>query len=127
MFSGIQNTVENKIKTFGLETTLGRNYLPIGSAITVETNNKICPYLVAAPTMFFPGNIENTDNIYYAFIAIMHVASKNPNCKIACPGLGTGIGMLKPKYAVDQMEKAILEYGNIFNTDYVQKIKYVDN
>ena len=76
IFPGIQKKVQDKIKTFNLETTLGRNYLPIGSAITVQTGNYKCPFLVAAPTMFFPGNIKGTNNVCAAFIAILYLAKK---------------------------------------------------
>ena len=72
----IQKTVQKTIKDIGLNTNLGRYYLPIGSAITV-------------PTMFFPGNIKNTNNIKYCFMAIMFIANYNFNNIIAVPGLGT--------------------------------------
>jgi O-acetyl-ADP-ribose deacetylase (regulator of RNase III) len=62
MYPNIQNIVQNKIKQIGLQTTLGRYYLPIGSSVTVNANNNM--QLIVSPTMFFPGNIKNTMNVF---------------------------------------------------------------
>jgi len=113
MFPNIQRKAQARIKDFGLRTNAGRNYLPIGSAVTIPTENTKCPFLVISPTMFMPGSIKDTDNVFYAFLSLIYIAKKNKNCVIACPGLGTGIGKLDAKYAVDQMETALLEYNDI--------------
>ena len=122
IFNDIQNTVQNKIKMIGLKTKSGRNYLPIGSAITVPTNNPKCPNLICAPTMFYPSNILGTDNVIFCFVAIIYLALQNNNMVIGCPGLGTGVGQMPPKNVVDQLEKAIQKYNFIINHEYYAKI-----
>lgn len=127
IFPNIQNTVQNKLSMFNIKDKNGRNYFPIGSAITVQTHNNKCPYLISAPTMFMPGSITNTDNVHAAFLAILYVASNNPNVTIACPGLGTGVGQMNPKDVIDQMELAITNYSYIFkNEKYIRNILYKD-
>lgn len=120
IFPNIQQTVQNTINNIGLMSDLNKNYLPVGSAITVKTNNHKCPNLICAPTMYLPGNIKNTCNIIYCFLAIIYLAKMNPNSMIACPGLGTGIGMLTPKDAIDQMEFVIMEYDFCMNLPIYQ-------
>ncbi len=127
IFPNIQSIVQNKISRFQIKDKSGRNYLPIGSAITVPTHNNKCPYLISAPTMFMPGSITNTNNIYLVFLAILHVALNNPGITIACPGLGTGVGQMNPKDVIDQIELAINNYSYIFaNSKYTQNILYQD-
>ena len=128
LFPNIQKKVQDKISEIQINTKLGRKYLPIGSAITVKTGNEKCKTLICAPTMFFPSNIENTNNIFYTFLAILYLHRKNKNRMIACPGLGTGVGMVSPEYAVNQIEKAIIEYNKTMTSDeYKKLIKYIDN
>ena len=128
IFPNIQHKVQNKIKSFGLLTNGGgQYYLPIGSSITIPTMNTKCPYLISAPTMFFPGNIKNTENVFFAFLSIIYIAKMNPSTIIACPGLGTGVGMLDDKYAVDQIELAIINYDKfISSNEYLELVKYKD-
>lgn len=127
MFPNIQRTVQNKIEAIGLETNMGKCYLPIGSAITVNTNDSICPFLMVVPTMFLPCDIRGTNNIFYSFTAILFIAKNNLDYTIACPGLGTGVGMLLPKDAVDQMELAVNKVDRVIQNDnYVHLVKYCD-
>ena len=127
MFPGIQNSVQSKISSFNIKDRNDRYYLPVGSAIVVPTQNNVCPYLISAPTMFMPGSISNTNNVYSAFLAILHIAVNNPSITIACPGLGTGVGQMNPKDVVDQIELAINNYSKIVaSTRYRQNILYSD-
>ena len=127
LFKGIQMTVQNRIVGFTNTINLGKAYLPIGSAITVPTGNPKCPNLICAPTMHLPGNIRNTNNIFLCFTALIYLSKMNPSSIIACPGLGTGVGALTPKYAVDQIEMAILQYDTfVYSHAYQNSIKYMD-
>ncbi len=113
IFPEIEQTVQNKIKKVGFTTPTGEKYLTVGSAISVKTNNPKCPYLIAAPTMYYPGsNIQETNNVYLCFNAIIQMLKKNRDSIIACPGLGTNIGRVKPKDAVDQMILAMEQCDN---------------
>ncbi len=126
IFPGIEKIVQNKIKEVGFTTPTEEKYLTVGSAITVKTNNPKCPYLVSAPTMYYPGsNIGKTNNVYLCFSAVLQTMKKNRDLIIACPGLGTNIGMVKPKDAVDQMILAIEQGDNTLF--YIEHIMYSDD
>jgi O-acetyl-ADP-ribose deacetylase (regulator of RNase III) len=127
IFPGIEKMVQDTIVKIGLKTLDNRDYLPIGSAITVNTKNKNCPYLICAPTMFLPSMIKGTNNVFISFIAILYIAKNNPNCIIACPGLGTGVGHVTSESAINQIESAIKNYNSFTDNDhYNSMIKYSD-
>ena len=127
IFSGIQQTVQNKIKEVGVMSNMGKYAIPVGSAITVQTNYSKCPYLISAPTMYLPGNIRGTNNVFFCFIAVLYLLKNGNGKSVACPGLGTSIGGLSPKDAVDQMENAIKLYDDMMkNGQYLSNIKYYD-
>lgn len=125
IFENIQNFVHIRIKGLNMLTNSGKHYLPIGSAITIQTRNSLCPNLICAPTMFLPSSIEKTNNVFFCFLAIIHIAKNNPNSIIACPGLGTGVGQLTSKYTIGQIEIAIKKYDDIINSlNYRDLIKF---
>jgi O-acetyl-ADP-ribose deacetylase (regulator of RNase III) len=69
MFLGCEQTVRQTIREIGLQTLLGRPYLPIGSALGIpvgETTSLIC-----APTMFLPHDVSETRNAYHACLAAL--------------------------------------------------------
>jgi O-acetyl-ADP-ribose deacetylase (regulator of RNase III) len=129
IFPMIENTVQNKINFLGITLNDRQKYLPIGSAITVKTNNIKCPYLVSVPTMYLAGSdISNSKNVFYCFTSILYIANNNKNYVIACPGLGTNIGKMTPKDSIDQIEYAIKNFNNtMYNSNYLNNIKYSDN
>jgi O-acetyl-ADP-ribose deacetylase (regulator of RNase III) len=128
LFQNIQTMVQNTITSVGLKTTDNREYLPIGSSITVPTKNKKCPFLIVSPTMFFPGNILGTNNVFISFISILHIVKQNKDTIIACPNLGTGVGQIPINLSIDQIESAINNYDSfIDNAFYKNLIKYRDN
>jgi O-acetyl-ADP-ribose deacetylase (regulator of RNase III) len=85
-------------------------------------------HIISAPTMFLPGSISNTNNIYNAFLAILQITVNNPNATIACPGLGTGVGQMDPKQVINHIEMAIRDFsgGNLNSSNYKQNILYSD-
>lgn len=88
--------------------------LIIGDAITVELPDYINGYMVVAPTMRVPMNINNTVNIYLAFKAIL-IALEGTDIKhVIIPGLGTGIGKVSPTICANQMYQA---YNKMLNPD----------
>jgi O-acetyl-ADP-ribose deacetylase (regulator of RNase III) len=127
MFPGIQTTVQSKIQDTGLKDISGRSCLPVGSSITVKTNNSKTPYLIVSPTMRMPGRIDNTNNVFYSFLSILYIAKNNSHITIACPGLGTGIGMVTPTNAINQMIYAIRYYSYVSDIAYQMNIKYRDS
>ena len=82
---------------------------PIGTSIIVLTENEYHPFLAHTPTMRVPTNISQTENVYYAFFAMLvAVANYNKNKpgqikKVLCPGLGTATGRMTPQESARQM------------------------
>ena len=86
--------------------------LPIGNAVVVETGRTDIRYLISAPTMRVPSNIENTANVYLAFRAVLRAVrefnTQRPGSisHILCPALGTGEGRMPWERAARQMYEA---------------------
>lgn len=86
--------------------------LPVGRALIVETGDDEIPYLIAAPTMETPSNVEYTNNAYDAMRAILDTVQRfneeqaDRITTIAVPGLCTGIGSMDPAVSARQMRQA---------------------
>ncbi len=96
--------IEKRLKK-KIEDCFG-GHLPIGTAITLPTDDPQIPWFISAPTMIFPGEISRTDNVEKAMQAILEAARAEGKIKkLAIPGLGTGVGGLGYEEAVWQMWK----------------------
>ena len=82
-------------------------YLPVGAAVTVMTGNDKIPYMIAAPTMRDPGQVDKV-NCWFAMSAILKQAGdhKSEISKVFCPGLGTLTGRVAPEDAAKEMYNA---------------------
>ena len=86
--------------------------LPVGQAVITATGHPELRYLVSAPTMRVPSRIDDTVNVYLAFRAaliavLMHnKADAAPITSLLVPGMGTGIGAVRPGQAARQMRAA---------------------
>ncbi|MDO7853037.1 macro domain-containing protein [Hymenobacter convexus] len=90
--------------------------LLVGQAEVISTGHADFPYLIAAPTMRTPMTITRGPNVYLAMKAILQllrygrlpagelVAEKIQ--RIAVPGLGTGVGQVRPLVCARQMRLA---------------------
>jgi O-acetyl-ADP-ribose deacetylase (regulator of RNase III) len=102
--------------------------LPVGAALVVELPASRFPFVVAAPTMRVPGNVEGSINAYLsmraALVAVLrHNASGDrPIRSLAIPGLGTGIGGIDYEEAAQQMRAA---YDNIIGGEWREIIHAV--
>lgn len=82
---------------------------PVGTSFIMETNHPTHPFLVHAPTMRIPQDINGTLNVYYAMKSLLftikiHNETRDQKIKsVLCPGLGTYIGKMPPEKAVKQM------------------------
>jgi O-acetyl-ADP-ribose deacetylase (regulator of RNase III) len=98
----LQCNAQKIIRNYDMKTTLGRNYLPIGSSLVINVDHKFNTYIIACPTMFRPQDIRGTRNVYYAFLAglllidkfNMHQNNDRQIKTLVCPGLGTGYGKI---------------------------------
>lgn len=113
MFRDVENRVKNSITKLGRKSKLGREYLPIGSAIIVPADNSGQHFMISAPTMLFPQDVKDTHNAYYAFLAVLHVISTCPiaaYADIVIPGLCTGYGNMSYNESARQICKAYLDF-----------------
>lgn len=89
--------------------------LVVGGAVIVETQHRKIQWLVSAPTMRVPQNIEGTVNVYLAFRAALleiqrHNSKENkPIVSLLAPALGAGIGGVAPHRVATQMHAAYRE------------------
>jgi len=121
MFRDVEDRVKNVITKLGKKSKLGRDYLPIGSAIIVPADNSNQKFMISAPTMLFPQEVDKTHNAYYAFLAVLHVISTCPIAAysdIVIPGLCTGYGNMSYDESARQICKAYLDF-------HCDKIPYV--
>lgn len=85
---------------------------PIGTAFVLPTGDAGIPFLVHAPTMRVPGNIEGTDKVYAAtWAALLAIQAHNrrggPTIRVAAfPAMGTGFGGVPFDEAARQMAVA---------------------
>ena len=85
---------------------------PIGTAFVVPTKDPLLPFLVHAPTMRVPGNIEGTDKVYAAtWSALLAIQAHNQHGAdrigvVAFPAMGTGFGGVPFSEAARQMAAA---------------------
>lgn len=130
MFPGIEKQVKDNISRLGFKTDLGRNYLPVGSGMVINT----CPYtcLVVVPTMFLPHDVSKTRNAYHAFMAALHVLEKmhkdNSSIHIlACPALCCGYGKMTYEDSATQIYQAFIEYKNGYVLPEESNYKMIQN
>ena len=120
MFPGIEDKVKAAFRSKGHVNILGRPYLPIGNAITVETQYTNV-YLISAPTMYLPQDVRETHNAYHAMYAILHEAKKNKIEHLYLCGLCTGYGKMTPEVAIKQMHDAYLDFLNNIPSKYTME------
>ena len=104
--------IENRVMNAIRESLYGE--LPLGQALVVPTPaHPTHPFLIVAPTMRTPQSITHSMNPYLAFRAVLLAVAAWNQCnpdnridRIACPGLGTGVGHVPVRRAARQMRAA---------------------
>jgi O-acetyl-ADP-ribose deacetylase (regulator of RNase III) len=114
IFPDIEKEVKNIVKKLNITSIVGKPYLPIGSSIIVDKGNKA---LVVSPTMLLPQNVSNTQNAYYATMAILYniLLNKKENIKeidIIFTSLCCGYGKMDEDVSIAQIMKGIKDYIN---------------
>ncbi|MEO0563854.1 MAG: phage tail protein, partial [Chloroflexota bacterium] len=108
--------VEKRVQKRILDEHLGE--LPVGDAFVVETDHTEHPYMVYAPTMRVPMDVDETDYAYvsmWAALTAIHRHNRDHTRKIesvVCVGLGTGTGRIHPTQAAYHMAQAWKNYQN---------------
>lgn len=99
-----------------LDECLGEQ--PVGTSLIVETGHPKHPFLAHTPTMRIPMSIAQTDNVYLAMWAMLLAVRRHNRTAerrivtVACPGLGTGCGMMPCQEAARQMSLAYRHFLN---------------
>lgn len=114
IFPGIEKEVKNTMKQLGIISIVGKHYLPIGSSIIIDKDNRS---LVVAPTMLLPQNVANTKNAYYATIAVLYniLINKKENYEdvdIIFTSFCCGYGKMNEDVSIKQIIDGIKEYKN---------------
>ena len=141
IFPGIEQKVKREVRQLGIKSNLGRYYLPIGSSIIMEPEQN--KGLVVAPTMLLPQDVSNTQNAYYATMAIMYNLLVNKkqdlaNIDIIFTSLCCGYGKMDPDESINQIVSGIKDYRNykpkivnenviIHEPNLLQQPKYYQN
>ena len=115
MFPGVEKKVRQRLVELNIKTSLGRNYLPIGSALIVKAAPQ--SWLISAPTMFLPHDVSKTRNSYYAFMSSLCLFKKFKSVvpsieTLVCPSLCTGWGRMTYEEAAKQMYEAFVDFSN---------------
>lgn len=113
---GLQDRLRQEIWNFSYAQQRGQSHdlhpppvkpeLPVGYAVVVPTLGQDIPWMIAAPTMRFPGPVPGTQNAYHAFRAALWWARARGFKRVLCPGLGTLTGRIPPVEAARQMRLA---------------------
>ena len=82
--------------------------LPVGQAVALPTGDPNIPWLISAPTMRVPADIQGSVHAYLAFRAALLVAKERGFTSVLSPGMGTAVGRLDPAVAAAQMFQAYL-------------------
>ena len=83
--------------------------IPVGRAIHTTAGKLNAKYVIHAPTMERPAMRTTVDKVKKAVIAALNVAEELNLSSIAFPGMGTGVGGVKPLEAAKAMKEAIEE------------------
>lgn len=112
VFPEIEPEVKKRVRELGITNLLGRNYLPIGSSLILDKGPKC---LIVAPTMLLPQNIQETENVYYATMAVLYniLVNKKENLEttdILFTSMGCGYGKLVEEESIAQILRGIQDY-----------------
>ena len=82
-------------------------HLPVGASLVVPTGHSRIPFLIVAPTMTIPEQVESR-HCYRAMRAVLRIVSRDAEVgrDVYCPGLATGVGMVPPQDAAAMMAEA---------------------
>ncbi len=117
IFPNIEKDVKKVVKELGIESIVGKPYLPIGSSIIIDkddnTNKKRS--LIIAPTMLLPQNVSMTKNAYYATMAILYniLINRKENLNdvdIIMTSLCCGYGKMNEDDSIKQILDAIRDF-----------------
>jgi len=113
VFPGIEKEVKKIVRELGILSNVGKYYLPIGSSVIVEYDNKRS--LIVSPTMLLPQDVSETRNAYYATMAILYNILMNKkedinNIDILFTSLCCGYGKMDEECSINQIMEGIRDF-----------------
>jgi O-acetyl-ADP-ribose deacetylase (regulator of RNase III) len=105
MFPGCEERIQSMIRCLG-----DRPYLRVGSALWLPIDPTTA--LIVSPTMFMPHDVADTQNAYWAFIAILVAMDRIEKTSggavntLVCTSLCCGVGRMDPEQSAIQMRRA---------------------
>ncbi len=84
--------------------------LPVGEAVVTKAGRLGVKYVIHAPTMENPAMRTSLMKVKAATEAALKAAEATGITSILFPGMGTGIGGVKPEAAAEVMTKIVLDY-----------------
>lgn len=110
MWPGIDDVLKHRVRALGFKSKLGRSYLPLASALAVDTGDVQMSWLVAAPTMWLPQDVSGTRNAYCACLAALHLAARLPVDELVVPAMCCGYGKMAPSESAAQCMQALTDF-----------------
>jgi O-acetyl-ADP-ribose deacetylase (regulator of RNase III) len=87
--------------------------IPVGKAIFTQAGKLKCKYVIHSPTMEKPAQKIPLENVKLAIVAALKLARKLKIKSIAFPGMGTGVGGIKPEDAAKVMLKEFKKFEDL--------------
>ena len=86
-------------------------HLPVGASLVVRTGHERVPFMIVAPTMVVPEQVEGR-HCYRAMRAVLRIAGADAEVgrDVYCPGLATGVGSVPPGDAAMMMMEAYRDW-----------------
>ncbi|MDP8003550.1 MAG: O-acetyl-ADP-ribose deacetylase [Caldisphaera sp.] len=97
--------------------------IDIGNAVITTAGRLKATYVIHSPTMKYPGEITNEDNVRLAVRAALNEGKKHDVKSIAFPGMGTGVGGVPYSVAAKAMLEEIKKF--IEKEDFYEKVVIV--
>jgi O-acetyl-ADP-ribose deacetylase (regulator of RNase III) len=94
--------------------------IPVGEAVITSAGKLTAKHIIHAPTMEKPTQRTSAEKVFRATAAAMKLAEKKGIKSLALPGMGTGVGKVKPEDAAQSMVEAIrAHYGKMPEVVYL--------
>jgi O-acetyl-ADP-ribose deacetylase (regulator of RNase III) len=114
VFPNVEKLVQNEIEKtdyiynencfFDKKQWKNKKYLPVGKSLMIKYNNH---YLAVVPTMEYPKDINNTNNVELAMKSLLEMIKDYNVDYLLISGLGSGIGGLDYDIMAKQMLEAL--------------------
>ncbi len=118
MGGGVAGAIKKKGGKIIEEEALKHSPINIGQAILTSAGKLKAKHVIHSPTMKYPGELTNENNVRSSIKAALNLALENGIRSLAFPGMGTGVGgipyNLGAKILIEEI-KEFVEKNDYFN------------